>query len=109
MSRSHEGQGQIFIVQCEGLVTRVNVCEYEQNPSRDEKVTDKIKNPRSRSHEGQGQIYIVQCEGLVTRVNVCECEQNPSRDEKVMDKIKNFSQFVYVQGQGHMNVQVKYL
>ena len=31
-------------MQCEGLVTRVNVCEYEQNPSRDEEVMDKIQN-----------------------------------------------------------------
>ena len=50
-SRSHEGQGQIFIVQCEGLVTRVNVCEYEQNPSRDKEVMTNIKvfARRSRS------------------------------------------------------------
>ena len=31
-------------MRCEGIVTRVKVCEYEQNPSRDEKVTDKNQN-----------------------------------------------------------------
>ena len=42
-SRSHEGQGQIFIVQCEGLGTSVIACDYEQNPTRDDKVMDKVQ------------------------------------------------------------------
>ena len=89
-----QGQGQIFIVQCEGLVASIIVCEYEQNPSRDDKVMNKIQVfakkiwcfyshlcPRSRSFKSQGQIFTVQHEGIVTRVVVCKYQQNPSRNE----------------------------